>query len=740
MSWRFSNLSIRTQFGVMFALVFCIPLLSLAFFFYLEFTHLQKQNLEELTYVASLQAQQIESFFSERIQRGQTLYFDSQIRTAITTGEASSLADLLEEQRNLDSYILSISFFDREGNLVHGDVSEDLLQRDFTRVFQRSRNTFGFHDLAVVDGRLVGFLGGEYQDGGAFDGYVVLQEDLSSITSIQSSFAELSKTGELLLIGKASERPLILTPTRFSPATNVLPQDKSFVEMVALNQDATALADAYDYRGERVFAATTPLSSLGWGLVVKKDRDEVLIPVQNLYQTIALSTLATGILLSLLGLYLRQWILAPLQTLTRTARQIQRGTYRGELVVETENEVGKLAGAFKTMSEQLLEANQTLEDKVKHRTSRLNRTLKEVRAQKMRDDALLSSIVEGMVATDKDGKILLANGAVCEMLGCALKKMSGMPFSSLVRLRSASGHPLGKQADPLMRVLTKREVVRRQEFVAKTARDKSFPIQLSAAPVVVDEKFIGAIFILHDLTKEKQVDQLKSEFIAMASHQLRAPLASMKWYGELLAKGKAGKLKKEQAEFVDRMNLSTRRTISLVDDFLNVSRIERGELPMNPRQVMVAEMLKGIVQSVSQDVEQRGLTIRIRSKSSRKTLKVDADMLREILSNFLDNAVKYSRKDGKIQLLIQDVPGALRLEVEDSGLGIPTRDQKKLFGKFIRGSNVVAQGFEGTGLGLYTARRLADRLGARIDFESREGIGSRFWIDVPYAPHLKKSL
>jgi PAS domain S-box-containing protein len=732
MSWRFSNLSIRTQFGVMFTLVFCIPLSSLAFFFYLEFTNIQRQNLEELTYVASLQAQQIESFFSERIQRGQTLYSDSELRTAIATGDTSSIESRLAERRRQDSFILSISFFDREGTLVYGDVSDRLLQQDFTSVFERSRSTFGFHELAVVDGRLVGFLGGEYQDGEGFDGYVVLQENLSTISSIQSSFSELSKTGELLLIAQASGRPLILTPTRFTPTQTALPQDKSFVETVALNQDATVLSDAYDYRGERVFAATTPLTSLGWGLVVKKDRDEVLIPVQNLYQTIALSTFATGILLMLLGLYLRQWILSPLQTLTRTARQIQQGTYRGELVVETQNEVGKLARAFKTMSEELLEANQTLEDKVKHRTSRLNRTLKEVRAQKMRDDALLSSIVEGMVATDKHGKIVLANGAVCEMLGCTLKKMSGMPFSSLVRLRSASGHPLGKQADPLMRVLTKREVVRRQEFLAKTQRRESFPIQLSAAPVVVDETFIGAIFILHDLTKEKQVEQLKGEFIAMASHQLRAPLASMKWYGELLAKGKAGKLKKEQAEFVDRMNLSTRRTISLVDDFLNVSRIERGELPMKPRQVAVTEMLKGVVQSVSQEVEQKGLNIRIRSKSSRKTIKVDADMLREILSNLLDNAVKYSHKGGKIQLLIQDVPGALRLEVEDYGLGIPTRDHKKLFGKFMRGSNAVAQGFEGTGLGLYTARRLADRLGARIDFESREGIGSRFWIDLPH--------
>ncbi len=730
MKWRFSDTSISAQFGVLFTLVFFVPVVSLGLFYSLEFRQIQKENLEELAYVADGNAKQVELLMEERLGLQQTIYASTSIRLALSQADKPALLVAMREYLLADPSIRSIQFFDTAG-VSYASTSEDADEMSLPENAREvTKDETGFYEVQMKDGILTGFMLREFQHGNAFRGSLLIGIDLSDIVDLQASYSSLSQTGELLLVAPQNGMAVVFTPKRFADGRSSFPLDDQSVEVRSLNRTSGAYHKATDYRGTQVFAATQYLPSLDWGLLVKKDRDEVLVPVVNLYRIILFAIVTSLLLLFLLGWYLRRYVLSPIKALTKLAKQIQHGMYRGNLTIDAQNEVGSLARAFKTMSEQLLEANQTLEDKVKRRTSRLNQMLKQVRAQKMRDDALLSSIVEGMVATDKEGIIVLANAAACEMLNRPSKKLSGSPLAAFLRLRSLDGQALGKKIDPLTRVLTRREVVRRQEFSARIQGRTSFPLELSAAPVVVDEAFVGAIFILYDLTKEKEVDRLKSEFIAMASHQLRAPLASMKWYGELLAKGKAGSLKKEQAEFVDRINISTRRTISLVDDFLNVSRVERGELKMTPRKVPVRELIRGIVQSLSPDIERNALRVRVRATAKHKTIMADPDMMREILANLIGNAVKYTPKGGEVLVTIKDASGGLRLEVQDSGVGIPANEQKKLFGEFFRASNASKLGFEGTGLGLYTAKRLTDRMGGTIGFESQEGKGSTFWVEI----------
>jgi PAS domain S-box-containing protein len=730
MRFRFSNTSITTQFGVLFTLVFIVPVTSLGIFFYLEFYQIQEENLEELTYVAGLQKSQIESLVNAQTQTLFALYQDEEIRDAVTQGDTQALRTLLGEKKEATS-VRSITLVDHSGNLfISSQPEADALWKQ-SSAFVLAQTGFGLHDTFTHDGILIGVLSGPYEIPHTFSGVLLVEVDLSAITSLQVAFQQLSQTGELNLVRAMDEKVELLTLPRFGTGMETLALSASErVEVRALNKTPGSYRDVLDYHGERVFAATTYLSSSDWGLVVKKDRAEVLVPVVNLYQVVFLAVATSLLLVFLIGWYLRRYILFPIQELTKTAQKIQRGTYHGELTIGTTNEIGSLARAFKTMSEELLEANKTLEQRVKHRTSRLRKALHEARRLKTRDDALLSSIVEGMVATDVHGEIILMNAAVCNMLGCTLKDRIGTPLVHLLRLRSPKGHALEKGKGPVASVLKDRRVLRRVEYQARRKNGETFPLQLSASPVVIDGTCIGAIFTLHDITKEKEVDRMKSEFITIASHQLRAPLASMKWYGELLAKGKAGKLGREQQEFVDRLNTSTHRTISLVDDFLNASRLEKGEWRNEPKRVQIHELLEGILLTLTPETQDKQLEVIVQDTSKKKTMRVDPDMLREVLVNLIGNAMKYSKSHGKVMIKISQSGSRLRWEIVDYGIGIPKGEQGHLFEKFYRGSNAAKLGFEGTGLGLYTVKRLVERLGGTIGCKSEEGNGSTFWVEL----------
>ena len=731
MTFRFSNTSIATQFSVLFTLVFVVPVVSLGVFFYLAFYQIQAENLKELSYVAGLQKAQIEGIITTYTQTLLTLYQDEDIRNAISQGDRDILQEILVEKKNLNRSIYSISLVEDTGALLVStsvDAKDDYSQ---TQAFDFGKTAFGLHQTILGDGDMIGIFSGPYQIQDQFSGVLLIEISLSEITALQKVFSNLSESGELNLVRAMGGDIEILTPTRFA----VIPEKMSLaaaqrLEVRALNKTPGSYRDVLDYRGVRVFAATVYIPSSDWGLVVKRDRAEVLVPIVSLYQVVLLAVAISLLLLFLIAWYLRRHILFPIQELTRVAKKIQKGTYHGELSVHSTNEIGSLAAAFKSMSEDLLQANETLENKVTHRTSSLRRALKEARTQKTRDDALLSSIVEGMIATDVHGRIILMNEAVCDMLGCTLKGMIGTPLVQLLRLRTVKGHLIEKRKGPVPLVLKSQRILRRVEYLVKRKNGASFPLQLSASPVVVDGKCIGAIFLLHDITKEKEVDKMKSEFITIASHQLRAPLASMKWYGELLAQGKAGKLQKDQAMFVDRINTSTRRTISLVDDFMNASRLEKGEWRNEPKRVNIEELLEGILASVQPEVTEKHLRVVVIPHPKKKALLVDPDMLREVLMNLIGNAMKYTKEKGLVTISVSEVGKRTRFEVTDSGIGIPKSEQAHLFGKFYRGSNAAKLGFEGTGLGLYTVKCLVERLGGTLGFTSEEGKGSTFWVEL----------
>jgi signal transduction histidine kinase len=241
----------------------------------------------------------------------------------------------------------------------------------------------------------------------------------------------------------------------------------------------------------------------------------------------------------------------------------------------------------------------------------------------------------------------------------------------------------------------------------------------------------GYIKIFYDLTREKTIDRLKSEFISIAAHQLRTPLTSIKWVIKMAMDGDAGTISDEQKDLLYKGYVSNERVIKLVNDLLNVSRIEEGRFGYTFQKMDFQEILNTVIENVEGEVAKKHIKLVV--NKSAKIPKINIDKVKMIMAmqNLVDNAIKYSPDNTKVEITINKTDNFFKVIVKDNGMGIPAKDCDKLFTKFFRAGNVAQGEIEGTGLGLFIVKNIIDRHGGVINIKSQEGIGTEISFLLP---------
>ncbi|MBC7512457.1 HAMP domain-containing histidine kinase [Candidatus Saccharibacteria bacterium] len=227
------------------------------------------------------------------------------------------------------------------------------------------------------------------------------------------------------------------------------------------------------------------------------------------------------------------------------------------------------------------------------------------------------------------------------------------------------------------------------------------------------------------------LDTAKDEFVSMASHQLRTPLTSVKGYISMVLEGDAGKITKLQKQFLREALTSSERMVHLINDFLNVSRVQTGKFMIERHSVDLAKVLKQEIRSLETTAESRDLRLKLELPKDPVVMMVDEGKLRQVIMNFIDNALYYSRPDTDIRVKLSILRGDVRVEVVDNGIGVPAHQQAQLFSKFFRADNARTQRPDGTGVGLYLAKMVIDGHGGKLLFSSKEGKGSTFGFTLP---------
>jgi PAS domain S-box-containing protein len=382
----------------------------------------------------------------------------------------------------------------------------------------------------------------------------------------------------------------------------------------------------------------------------------------------------------------------------------------------------------------LSEIKRTLEDKnfeLEKSQDLLKEEKDKINHEKNKLSSILESIGEGVFAIDTNKKIFLINQVALKLANIQLKDAIGKPYEEVLDFIFEKN----RKKNNLFFFKNKEKTERKyQEPTLLISKEKKeIPVFINSAHISSSssscKKPLGQIIVFRDASKEREIDRKKSEFISIASHQLKTPIAAIRWMLELLAKNSAN-LTKDQKQYVQDTYESVIRMNNLISDLLNVSRIESDRVSIEPVLTDLSRLVKDALKEVTPKFLNKKIKLHFQPGKIQK-IKIDPKLIYNTISNLISNAFKYTPKNGKIVIELLTKKPDLVFSIADSGCGIPKTQQTKVFEKFFRASNVQKMGSDGTGLGLYVAKSIVESSGGKIWFESKENQGTTFCFTLP---------
>ncbi len=354
-----------------------------------------------------------------------------------------------------------------------------------------------------------------------------------------------------------------------------------------------------------------------------------------------------------------------------------------------------------------------------------------VKEAQAKNEALLTSIGEGVIASDIDRRILFINLAAEEILGWTGKEVVGLPIEQIIQLQDVRGSPIAAGENPIIRAFSQPRPINAAYYCLRKDKSK-FLLSLTASSVLTDNKQTGIILLLRDVTKATESERTRIEFFSLISHELATPLASIAWNTEMLLQGKFGQLPPASEDILKRTLDINNRMIHLINTLLTISKIDQGTISNEPVNVDIRELVTTSTKQAEEDAKQKEVNMSATvDQNVQKEIAIDPKLLREVLQNLLTNAIKFNKPKGNVTIHVSQKEKILFLTVSDTGIGIPIKDQEKIFSRSFRAGNVLGTTASGYGLELHIAKSLVETWGGTMTFESQEGVGTTFTITIP---------
>jgi PAS domain S-box-containing protein len=400
---------------------------------------------------------------------------------------------------------------------------------------------------------------------------------------------------------------------------------------------------------------------------------------------------------------------------------------------ERKNHAAQLAASLQQLSS-VLNDLERLDASVIGRITELKDELARLKKEKIKvDEAFIQNTRDGMMLTDGAGKIVFANRSATELLGeKSIDEFIGKPVSKVLKLEDEHGAAVSRQDNPLYSALGtgKKVTVSVQDNVYVVRSDRTrFPVMMNVSPTRVGGKTSGMTILFHEI--KKRSDRMRTDFISIASHQLRTPLTVSNLQVDMLLAGHGGELAAEQREFVEEIRFYNQKMAQILNEFLTVSRIERGTFVIDPKPTNVALVASDVLRELTPNAVTKDIDIIERSGKILPVVVTDPEFLRIIFHNLVSNAIKYTPAGGKVTVDIRSAPTGVIIKVSDTGYGIPKAEQEKVFTKLFRGREAEVREPNGMGLGLYITKSLLERCGGKIRFTSKEMAGTTFYVFLP---------
>jgi PAS domain S-box-containing protein len=374
--------------------------------------------------------------------------------------------------------------------------------------------------------------------------------------------------------------------------------------------------------------------------------------------------------------------------------------------------------------------NGRLHDYVRNQVLRLGEMLHQQEAEDSQKRAILASITDGVVATDPDACILLANPAAEKILNRSQAGLIGQPVTQIFDIFESDGR---------LKVLETLATLQRAKDKGETDLADTAEVILESQRHIISAKmtlaatsqeFLGVVIVLRDITKEVEADRSKTEFISTVSHELRTPMTSIKGYADFMAQGAVGPLQEKQKHFLDVIRRNADRLSLLINDLLDISRIEAGKVRLELQETQMSQLVEHAVETMMIAAQSKGLALKLTTNSHLPTVMADWDRLTQVMTNLLGNAISYT-ESGQVHVSLKAEGDKVWTHIQDTGIGIPPEVLPHIFDRFYRADDSTVQSSSGTGLGLAIVKAIVEMHGGELVVESIPGSGSTFTFALP---------
>jgi len=740
-----------------------IALISIASYLIAR-TSLTDQVIKHLESIASMQNDRLEILFDHNLENLALVSSRTQLRLSLKdyirnpqTRYQDTMNRILRDARSSIKDFKDISVLTLDGKVV---ASTDLSRTGMTQIDEEyfirgQRGSVG--DIFYLDENkdLMMQLAVPLVLQNTILGVIEVTATAQAITSMVTDYSALGETGYTLIVKKVSNgEKFIRSPHRIQDSipccTCVSYNGLGQVSKKALLGDAYVVGNLVDSRGKSVFAAIQYCEKFDMGLSVRIDSAEALYPVKRLRNIIIVIILFSALLILVVSILISKSITAPIVELTNIAGRISEGDINLQADAFQKGEIGILARSFNKMVESLnrdITERKQVEDML--------------RASEQWYLVIYNKAPLGIIHFDARGIIRDCNDKFAQIMGAPREKI--LEFDMLERLQDQVMLKAVKDA------LDGQSGYYEGEYTSVTGEQKRFQRAIFQTLTGDDGMFIGAVGIFEDITKRKEaeaelrkyrehleelvterthqmqektteleeaniklreLDRLKSMFIASMSHELRTPLNSIIGFTGVILQGMTGEINPEQEDQLQRVYGSAKHLLALINDVIDISKIEAGKVKIYTEQFDLDGLIKEAVSNLTPEITDKGLKLEI-SMSQDIQLTTDRKRLLQCILNFLSNAVKFTEK-GKITIAAHDVDRMVEIAVQDTGISMKEENMPRLFESFVRLDSDLKIRTPGTGLGLYLTKKIAtEQLKGSVSVESTYGEGSTFTLTIP---------
>jgi len=444
-----------------------------------------------------------------------------------------------------------------------------------------------------------------------------------------------------------------------------------------------------------------------WTVLVSQPASSAFYEVTKLTKRILSFTLISCLIVIAIALVVSQRIVTPIMQVTSAARAIGRGEFDQEIPVTSSDEVGILAEEFNSMRWNLKSAVGKLTKEEKKMT------------------AIVNSLAEGLILVDSNSCVLHINPAAEYLLNVSITGI-GKDFTEII------------QNEGLINIFeeNQRQISLNKPVISEITlahNDEQLVLRVISSPFLDENGLaLGTVYLFDDITREKEMDQMKSDFISLVSHELRTPLTSIIGFVSFILDGKAGPINDKQRNSLARVQRQSKRLAALINDLLDISRIESGRIQMEQEPIPLLEIATQRIEEIRPQADEKSIQLNLTAPESVPKIVGDEARMGQVFTNLIGNAIKFTPNNGEVSVKLKVDGNLLHVEVIDTGPGIPVEERQKVFDKFYQFSDIHTRQQGGSGLGLSITRSIVQAHGGTLWIDDgNRGKGSNFQFVLP---------